>query len=57
MRHNGRAPLLLQHAPLDCVTLDGDEIRSVVCTDCGTWRVFGAAWSQLTGRSAQQQAD
>jgi len=39
MRHNGRAPLLLSTLHSDCVTLDGDEIRSVVCTDCGTWRV------------------
>jgi hypothetical protein len=39
MRHNGRAPLLLSTLYSDCVTLDGDEIRSVVCADCGTWRV------------------
>jgi hypothetical protein len=39
MRHNGRAPLLLSTLRSDCVTVDGDEIRSVVCSDCGTWRV------------------
>src|SRR4051812_39354698 len=39
MRHNGRAPLLLSTLRSDCVTVDGDEIRSVVCADCGTWRV------------------
>jgi hypothetical protein len=39
MRHNGRAPLLLSTLRSDCVTVDEDEIRSVVCPDCGTWRV------------------
>jgi hypothetical protein len=38
MRHNGREPLLLSTLRSDCVTVDGDEIRSVVCPDCSTWR-------------------
>jgi hypothetical protein len=39
VRHNGRAPLLISTLRSDCVTVDGNEIRSVVCPDCGTWRV------------------
>lgn|GEM_PF-4431788 len=39
MRHNGRIPLLISTLRSDCITVDGDEIRSVVCPDCGTWRV------------------
>ncbi|MCM2424211.1 hypothetical protein [Streptomyces sp. RKAG293] len=38
MRHNGRTPLLLSTLRSHCVTIDGNEIRSVVCTECDTWR-------------------
>jgi hypothetical protein len=39
MRHNGRTPLLLSKIRSDCVELGDSEIRSVICEDCGTWRV------------------
>ena len=40
MRHNGRPALLASKLPASNLNVRPGESRSVVCPDCGTWRLL-----------------